>query len=132
MRIEVSQLPPVEYSPNWRGHWAQRYQAGQIYGLVVFYCCVDYKNRLGDAFTPIQVARLDLTLVYPVERVRDRDNLIAMFKPGLDAVVRAGLIAGDDSKHLQIGKVDILVDPDQAPKTIIDLDEIKRLEEGRM
>lgn len=124
MRIEVSQLPPVECSPNWRGHWVQRYQAGRIYGLAVFYCCVDYKNRLGDAFTPIQVARLDLTLVYPVERVRDRDNLIAMFKPGLDAVVRAGLIAGDDSKHLHWGEVNVVVDPDQAPLTIIDLEKI--------
>jgi len=124
MRIEVSQVPPVEYSPNWRGHWVQRHQAGRTYGLAVFYCCVDYKNCLGDAFTPIQVARLDLTVVYPVTRVRDRDNLIAMFKPGLDAVVSAGLITGDDSKHLHWGEVNVETDKDRAPLTIIELEEI--------
>lgn len=124
MRIEVSLLPPVEYSPNWRGAWPQRYQAGRAYGLAVFYYCIDYKNRLGAAFTPIQVARLDLILVYPVERVRDRDNVIATFKPGLDSLVRAGLIAGDDYKHLHWGEVNIETDKDRAPLTIIELEEI--------
>lgn len=123
MRIEVSQLPPIECSPNWRGAWPKRYQAGQVYGLAVFYSCVDYKNRLGEEFIPIQVARLDLTLVYAVERVRDRDNIISMFKPGLDGIVRAGLIAGDDSKHLHWGNVNVEVDRDRAPLTIIELKE---------
>lgn len=122
-RIEVNQLPPTEYSQNWRGAWPQRYKAGRDYGSAVFYSCVDYKNRLGDEFIPIRVARLDLTLVYAVERVRDRDNIISMFKPGLDAVVRAGLIAGDDSERLHWGTVNIEVDKGRAPLTIIELRE---------
>lgn len=93
--------------------------------MAVFYSCIDYRNRLGGKFVPLQVARLDLTLVYAVERMRDRDNIISMFKPGLDAVVRAGLIAGDDSKSLHWGNVNIEVDKGRAPLTII---EIKKLE----
>lgn len=122
-RIEVNQLLPTEYSLNWRGVWQQRYKAGRAYGSAVFYSCVDYKNRLGDKFVPLRVARLDLTLVYAMERVRDRDNCISMFKPGLDAIVRAGLIAGDDSKRLHWGEVNIEVDKDRAPLTIIELRE---------
>jgi len=123
MRIEVNQLPPVAYSLNWRGVWPQRYQAGRVYGLAVFYSCVDYSNRLRDQFIPIKVARLDLTVVYAQERVRDRDNIISMFKPGLDAVVRAGLIVSDDSKHLHWGNVNIEVDRGRAPLTIIELND---------
>lgn len=123
MRIEVPLLPPSPCSPNWRGYWRQRYQAGRVYGLAVFYKCVDYRTRLGSKFSPIQVARLDLTVVYAVERVRDRDNIISMFKPGLDAIVTAGLIAGDDSKRLHWGKVTVEVDRARAPLTIIELKE---------
>ena len=51
---------------------------------------------------------------------------MARFKPGLDAVVDAGLILDDDAEHLQIsGTVDILVDPARAPLTIIELEEVK-------
>ena len=123
MSIEIPYLPPIEYSLNWRGAWPQRYQGGRVYGLAVFYSCVDYRNGLGDAFIPIQVARLDLTVVYAVARVRDRDNIISMFKPGLDAVVRAGLILGDDSEHLHWGNVTIEVDRARAPLTVIELNE---------
>ena len=123
MRIEVPFLPPAEYSGNWRGFWPQRYHAGREYGLAVFSYCVDFKNRLGSAFRPIRVAKLDLTLVFPEGRIRDRDNLISRFKPGLDAIVQAGLIAGDDSKRLHWGDVTIEIDRHRAPLTIIELEE---------
>ena len=132
MRIEVSQLPPSSSSPNWRGNWVQRYQDGRVYQLAVFYSCVDARNRaLGEGvlFRFIR-ARLNLTFVFPQQRRRDRDNLLAMFKPGLDGVVQSGLVIDDDAEHLQIGNVDILVDPGRAPLTIIELDEIKKLEAG--
>ena len=130
MRIEVSQLPPVSSSPNWRGYWPERHQAGKVYHNAVFYCCVDARNRgyrEGMSF-PFTKARLNLTFVFAEHRRRDRDNLLATFKPGLDAIVDAELLLDDDAEHLQIGNVDILVDPERAPLTIIELDEIKRLE----
>lgn len=128
MRIEVSQLPPVEYSPNWRGHWSERYQAGIVYGNAVYCECVDARNRALIMPFPFIRARLNLTFVFPEKRRRDKDNLIARFKPGLDGIVQSGLVLDDDAEHLQIGNVDILVDPQRAPLTIIELGEIKKLE----
>ncbi|MBA7550870.1 hypothetical protein ES705_43399 [subsurface metagenome] len=50
--------------------------------------------------------------------------MLARFKPGLDGIVDAGLILDDDAEHLEIGKVDILVDPERAPLTVIDLEQM--------
>ena len=136
MRIEVSQLPPAASSPNWRGHWGTRYREAGVYHNAVFYCCVDARNKgyLEGMSFPFIKARLNLTFVFAEQRRRDRDNCLARFKPGLDAIVDAGLLLDDDAEHLEIGKVDILVDPGRAPVTVIDLEEvndIKGLEGGK-
>lgn len=127
MRIEVTQLPPVSSSPNWRGYWRGKHKEAKVYHDAVYYCCVDARNRgyrEGVSF-PFTKARLNLTFVFPELRRRDRDNCLSMFKPGLDAIVDAGLLLDDDAEHLQIGKVDIFVDPGRSPLTVI---EIERLE----
>lgn len=131
MRIEVTQLPPVSSSPNWRGHWGGKYKDSRVYHAAVFYCCVDARNRgyLEGMSFPFIKAQLNLTFVFAQHRRRDRDNLLARFKPGLDAIISAGLVIDDDAEHLEIGKVDILVDRGWAPLTVIELDEIKRLED---
>ena len=67
---------------------------------------------------------INLTFVFPEHRRRDRDNLQARFKPGQDAMVDAGLLLDDDVDHLQPGKVDILVDPERAPLTVIEIEEV--------
>ena len=136
MRIEVSQLPPGSSSPNWRGHWGSKYKDSKVYHGAVFYCCVDARNRgyrEGMSF-PFTKARLDLTFVFPEYRRRDRDNMLSSAKPGIDAIVDSGVLLDDDAAHLQIGNVDILVDPERAPLTVVDieeLDEIKKLETVR-
>ncbi len=130
MRIEVTQLPPASSSPNWRGHWAERYQAARVYHDTVFYSCVDVINRAFRegklAFTdlPFKKVKLSLTFIFPQRRRRDRDNLIARFKPGLDGIVQAGLVVDDDAEHLEISNVDIVVDPKRAPLTVIDLEQM--------
>lgn len=126
MRIEVSQLPPASSSPNSRAGWAEKYKAGKVYHDAVFYCCIDARNRgyrEGMSF-PFVKARLDLTFVFPEYRRRDLDNTLSKGKHGIDAIVDAGLVLDDDSEHLEIGKVDIIVDPGRAPLTIIELQEI--------
>jgi len=134
MRIEVSQLPPVECSPNWRGNWVQRYHASEVYRQAVYCESVNMRNILErlpqHPSFPFEKARLTLTLVFPSSRKRDQDNLRAMFKPGQDALVQAQLIPDDTPEYLVLGEINIAIDREQAPKTIIDLDEIKRLEEG--
>ncbi|GAI50850.1 unnamed protein product, partial [marine sediment metagenome] len=95
------------------------------------YCCADARNRgyrKGLSF-PFIKAKLNLTVVFAELRLRDEDNLLARFKPGLDAVVDAGLILDDDVEHLEIGQVEVVVDPERAPLTIIELDSIKKREE---
>lgn len=127
MRIEIPALPPKEANPNWRGHWAQKYKAGKVYHNAVFYECINARNRAlmkGMSF-PFIKARLNLTFVFPEQRRRDRDNLLACFKPGLDGIVNASLVIDDDAEHLKISNLDILVDPKRAPLTVIDLEEVK-------
>ena len=131
VRIEVPFLPPVEYSPNSRCSWAEKYKAGEVYHDAVYYCCVSARNRgyrEGLSF-PLVKAGLNLTVVFAELRLRDADNLLACFKPGLDAVVDSGLVLDDDVEHLEIGEVKVVVDPERAPLTIIELEEIKKLEE---
>lgn len=126
MIIEVPMLPPSEYSPNWRGHPIERHRAGKIYRQLVFYSLVSVRNlamRQKSGWVPFQRAILDLTFIFAKHRERDEDNLRARFKPGQDALVQAEFIKTDTQRHLILGKIDIIVDPDRAPLTIIDLRE---------
>jgi hypothetical protein len=128
MRIEVPLLPGKELSPNARVLWPDRHQAARIYGDAVFYSCVDVRNRLERlpwrlGFPPFRRPRLDLTFVFPEHRERDEDNLRSQFKPGQDAIVRAGLIEGDSTEQIILGKISIEVDKERAPLTIIELQE---------
>ncbi len=126
MRIEVTQLPPVSSSLNWRGHWAEGYKEARAYRDAVFYSCVDARNRaIASGKLAFVRAKLSLTFVFPEHRRRDIDNLLSRFKPGLDGIVASGLLVDDDAEHLEISDVDIVVDPKRAPLTII---EIGRLE----
>lgn len=125
MKIEVPILPPAELSPNARVHWAERYRAAQSFLEAVYYSCVQAMNQAGREKWPYCKARVSLTFVFPRGRRRDKDNLVAMFKPGLDALVKVGLLTDDDSKHLTIGEVKVEVDKERAPLTIIELEEEK-------
>lgn len=130
MRIEVPFLAPAECSPNWRGHWAQRNKAAKVYQEAVYYACVDARNSLErvpwrPGFPPFEKARLTLTFIFPYFRLRDEDNLRAMFKPGQDALVQAELIKGDSPEHLVLGAINIIIDQHRSPCTIIELEEAK-------
>ena len=77
----------------------------------------------GETIPMFEYCLLNLTVVFPVHRDRDADNLIIMFKPGLDALVRAGVLSGDDVSRLQFGDVTVEVDKARAPLTIVKLTE---------
>ena len=123
IEFEVPQLPPTEYSPNSRCHWAQRHKAGKVYYDAVYYCALEAKQHLVDVW-PIVNARLDLEFVFPHRRVRDLDNITAQFKPGLDALVGAGLIEADDAEHLTIGNIKLDMHHSDT-KTIIKLSSLE-------
>lgn len=133
MIINVPQLPPPSSSPNYRGNWAKRYRDAKVFKEAVYLCAVDARNKLeskGGLMSPPAKVKISLTFVYPERRVRDIDNIIASFKPGLDGLVQAGVITGDSSEHIVMGKISIEVDKKRAPLTIIELTEIERLEKG--
>lgn len=117
-------LPPSELSPNARCYWAVKYCASQEFHKAVYYSCLDAINRAPFVpLLPLKRAKLNLTFVFRQERRRDKDNLVAMFKPGLDALVKVGLLTDDDSEHLTIGEVKVEVDKERAPLIIIELEE---------
>jgi len=124
VKILVTMLPPIELSPNSRCHWAEKYQAAEVFQRAVYYSAVDAINRCLPLKRPRNKAKLNLTFVYPQRRQRDRDNLVAMFKPGLDALVKAGLLVGDDTEHLDIAGVSVKVNKERAPLTIVELEEV--------
>ncbi len=129
MRIEISQLPPVSSSPNWRGFWPEKYKEARTYQAAVYYECVDMRNRLSrlpwrPGFPPFDKARLTLTFVFYSSQERDEDNLRARFKPGQDALVQAGLIENDTPTYLVLGEINIIIDRQRAPLTIIELEEV--------
>lgn len=96
-----------------------------MYHDVVFYECVDARNRAlmrGESFPWIR-AKLNLTFVFAQDRTRDTDNLLARFKPGQDAIKDAALVLDDDSEHLSVAPPVILVDKESAPLTIVELEE---------
>jgi Holliday junction resolvase RusA-like endonuclease len=127
VRIEVPQLPPGVLSPNARVHWTKKNRERREYHDTVFYCCVDARNKgfmQGKAF-PILKAKVSLTFVFNDRRRHDLDNLLNSFKTGIDAIVDSGLVLGDDSEHMEIGEVEILVDPSRAPLVVIEIKEVE-------
>lgn len=87
------------------------------------------RNRLSrlpwrPGFPPFERALLTLTFIFNSPHERDEDNLRAMFKPGQDALVHAGLIENDTPTYLALGEINIIIDRQRAPLTIIELEEV--------
>ena len=114
--IMVPQLPPKEYSPNARVHWAARKRAGDNYGNEVYAEAVNARNLVN--WQALEYASVKVEVVFAEERIRDEDNHRARFKPGMDALVRAGIIQFDDMQHIST-RIIFAVDPERAPLTII-------------
>ena len=123
MRVEIPALPPKETNPNWRGHWGARAKSVKEFRQMAFYCAVS--AHLGE-FVCYVKAEVEITLVIPDRRYfRDPDNALASLKPAIDGCVDAGIILGDDDKHLQY-KLPIMyqLNRAEAPKTILEFREI--------
>ena len=115
--IEINQLPPASYSLNSRVHWSTRWKDGVIYQNAVYYEAVNARNKVN--WQALEYALMELEFVFAVERIRDEDNHRARMKPGVDALVKAGIILYDDLKHLTCSKMTFTVSKERAPMTII-------------
>ena len=116
--ITVHQLPPQECSPNSRVHWAVRKIASDCYEAEVDVFAIQARNKDPRSY-PLDKAIVTLTLVVADKRRRDLDNFWTRFKPGMDALVRAGVLVDDDIEHLQHGEITVEVNAEIAPMTII-------------
>jgi crossover junction endodeoxyribonuclease RusA len=86
-------FPPVELSPNSRKHWAVMARAKKVYRASSrLYCFQALKGR------KVQADRVVVTLVFypPDKRRRDKDNLLARMKAGIDGIADA--VGIDDSR----------------------------------
>ena len=94
----VPGLAPASYSGNSRVHWAKRHREGAHYGLTV--------QILAQAAKPVRNGPVwpyaHVTVLQRACRLRDVDNFAASFKPGLDGIVKAGIIADDGPDHVQV------------------------------
>jgi hypothetical protein len=122
VRIEVTQLPPASASPNSRAHWSKKYKDAQVYSTAVYYEAVAERNKV-DEFQPFRHPVVQLTFVFSRKAIRDEDNLRARFKSGQDALVKAEIFNQDDMAHLEVNRPIILVDPQRAPMTVIEIEE---------
>ena len=123
LTIEVSQLPPGSASPNSRIDRRAASGDRRVYREAVYYSAMEAAGRTDQIPTARGQRRVSVTFIFAARRRRDRDNMIARFKSGLDALVLADLLVDDSPEYLAPGGVTMLVDPDRAPMTIIEITE---------
>lgn len=107
-------LPPKELHPNSRVSWQAKSRARDGtkkkpgYRWAVY---IEAKKQMPiDWWVPTGQVRATLTFVYPTNRKRDGDNLLAWCKTLFDALVDARVLAADDSNALHHAPVEIVVD----------------------
>jgi Holliday junction resolvase RusA-like endonuclease len=82
-------------SPNGRVHWARRHEAKREAAHRV--ACEALLRRVVPVNGPV---RITFRWIFPTAGRHDLDNLIATAKPLIDALVTAGLLEDDDSRHV--------------------------------
>lgn len=88
---------PAATSPNGRVHYLTRHVEGKAYGEAVYLIAsCDYGVERA------AWERAVVTLTQRAVRLRDHDNFAASFKPGLDAIVRAGIILDDKPQVIDL------------------------------
>lgn len=93
-------FPPVELSPNWRGHWAKKARVAKAYRQLCWALALDAKLTVpAYAAGGGKIAvRLDF---FPPDRAnRDDDNVPASFKAGRDGIADA--LKCDDARFATV------------------------------
>ncbi len=90
--------PPAILSPNQRPHWSAKSRAVAAYRAECFWATKAAQTSL----PPVKQGPLDLRVVFcaPNKRKRDRDNLLASIKAGLDGMAQA--LGIDDSLFARV------------------------------
>lgn len=64
-------------------------------------------------------ARATFRFFKPTDRTLDHQNMIQRLKGAIDGVVDAGLLKGDDDKHLETGSAHSAIDPEHPRLEIV-------------
>ena len=97
LEIVIPSLPPAEFSPNARVHWAVRGKAAnQAYDEVIIAL-----HQQGWNAPPIKAALISVSWGVKDRRKRDTDNFVARTKPYIDQLVKSGVLADDDRFHVR-------------------------------
>ena len=97
IEITIPSLPPEEFSPNARIHWAVRGKAAnQAYDDVIALVSEQGWNQ-----DPIAGAHISVSWGVKDRRRRDTDNFVARTKPYIDGLIKAGVIADDSRFHVR-------------------------------
>ena len=94
-------MPHKHLSPNSRCHWAQKSKAKKAqrdqsrYRILCELNELDIVSATRSKWTPWKTANVQITVVPPDRRRRDKDNLLASLKAAFDGAQDAGLIADD-------------------------------------
>lgn len=88
-------FPPAELNPNRKNgrHWRETYDIKSRYQRD---CRVLTLQAIGKWIPPAGSLALDITFIQPDKRRRDRDNLLAAMKSGIDGLAQA--LGVDDSE----------------------------------
>ena len=93
-------FPPVELSPNWRGHWSTHTSAAREYRRMCWALALEAKLRVPDYAGADGVIHIRLDFFPPSRARRDDDNVPASFKAGRDGVADA--LRCDDARFRTI------------------------------
>ena len=94
LTITVPTLPPKEWSPNARTHWAPKAKvAVEAHSDVI--ALVREQGWKGN---PMDAARIEVSWGVKDKRRRDTDNFVGRTKPYIDGLVLAGVLV-DDSRY---------------------------------
>ena len=121
LTIEIPGLPPRECSPNARVFWATKARLTREYRNEVSLCAYAASGGTG-AWQPLGHARIVVTFIVPDRRRRDKTNMAASFKAGLDGLVDAGIIK-DDSYECCYDQYHIVYEKGVS-KTIVEVEAI--------
>jgi len=111
------EMPHKHLSPNSRCHWAQKAKAKKDQRYHSFYRILRALNEIAPFNThlrewvPWKTANVQIVVIPPDRRRRDKDNILASLKAAFDGAQDAGLIADDSGlTYLPI----TITEPDKA------------------
>lgn len=110
---------PASTSPNSRKHWHVKHADGKEYGELVLLIALSNKPDKHEAWT-----RAHLTLTQYAVRLRDHDNFATSFKPGLDALVRAGLVTDDRPSVMDLSLRAVKVKHEHQECVVVELEKL--------